>query len=389
MRKPPKHPKTRGVLLLLLTSAVLAASLYLVPLADGGQEPPAVVTGKAAQDFLRAAQKQRAKVIFPKDYASAEDDLKRARFEMNLQLSTLWGTRDFARPTRLMDQAQASAFNLFWDAAEHQRETRAMAEQAIADAAGSLAESHRVAKMSLPEAYVNAKLAAAKQKLHEARSCQADCRYDEALESALRSRKESAVAGSRSRQILARFDDPHSISQWQTWVSQAIAYSNRTGGVAFVVIKERHRLDAYRGGRLVRSVPVDLGANFVSQKVHAGDRATPEGFYHISQKKGYGATKYNLALLLDYPNSDDRHRFSQAKERGELTRRTGIGGLIEIHGDGGRGYDWTDGCVAPSDEDMKLLYNMASVGMPVAIVGSDGTEGPVRSMLREQGDRIL
>lgn len=386
----PRHPRTRITLLILLAAAVALASIYLIPLVDHSQEPPANTTGKASQDLLRAAQKQRAKIIFPKDFRAAEEDLRRARFEMNLQLSALWGTRDFTRATRMMDAAQAGAFGLFLDAAQHQRETRAMAERAIADAASSLGDSRGVAKMSQAEAYVNAKLAAAEQKLHEARSCQADCRYDEAIEAALRSRKESAVANNRSRQLLARFDDPHSLNQWQSWVGQAIGYSRRTGGTALIVIKERHRLDVYRAGKHVRSFSVDLGANFVNQKVHAGDRATPEGLYHITQKKGYGATKYNLALLLDYPNSEDRRRFSQAKERGELTRRTGIGGLIEIHGDGGRGYDWTDGCVAPSDEDMKVLYNMAGVGTPVAIVGSDGSEGPVRSMLRAQkGDRFL
>jgi len=377
VRSQPKHPKMRITLLLILLVSVTLVSVLFVPLLDDSQEPPSDPAGKAIQNILLAAQKQRAKVIFPRDYATAEDDLRRARFEMNLQLSSLWGTRDFDRPLHLLYEAQAEVFNLFEDAAQHQRETRAMAEQAIEEAASSLDDSHRVARMSQAEAYVNAKLAAAQQKLYEARSCEADRRYDEALEAALRSRKESAVAGNRSRQLLARFEDPHSLSEWQSWVSQAVGYSRRTGGTAFVVIKERH------------TFAVDLGANFVNQKVHAGDRATPEGLYHITQKKGYGASKYNLALLLDYPNADDRRRFSQAKERGELTSRTRIGGLIEIHGDGGRGYDWTDGCVAPSDEDMKVLYNVASIGTPVAIVGSDGGEGPVRSILREQGERFL
>ena len=384
-----RHPKTRLTLLVLLGIAVGFASLFLVPLADGSQSPPADPTGSASKAFLASAQKQRAKVIFPRDFSAAETSLSRARLEMNLQLSALWGTRDFRPALRLMDGAQSEAFNLFLDAALHQRETRELAQRAIESAVDSVAASRKVSRMS-PGTYANAKLAAAEQKLFEARSCMSDGRFDEALTAAQRAAKESELAHRHSRLILARFDDPGNLAKWQGWISQATAASRRSGGPAFVVIKERHRLDVYKAGRRVRSVPVDLGANYVNQKMHAGDRATPEGLYRVTQKKGNGSTKYYLALLLDYPNTEDRSRFADLKKRGAITRRTAIGGLIEIHGDGGRGYDWTDGCVAPSSEDMKLLYNEAVVGMSVAIVGSDGTEGPVRSLLREKkGDKVL
>lgn len=384
-----RHPKTRITLLILLTLATGLASLFLVPLADGSQTPPLDATGHHAQGFLLAAQKQRAKVIYPKDFSSAENSLRRARLEMNVQLSALWGTRDFGGALRLMDGAQGEAFNLFLDAAQHQRETRELAQKAIEVAVDSISSSRKAAKMS-PATYANAKLAAADQKLFEARACMKDGRYDESLVAAQRAAKESELAHKHTRLLLARFDDPGNLAKWQSWINQATASSRRNGGVAFVIIKERHRLDVYKAGRHVRSVPVDLGANYVNQKMHAGDRATPEGLYRVTQKKGNGSTKYHLALLLDYPNSEDRSRFADLKKRGEITRRTAIGGLIEIHGEGGKGYDWTDGCVAPSSEDMKLLYNEASVGTPVAIVGSDGTEGPVRSMLRDRkGERLL
>ena len=183
--------------------------------------------------------------------------------------------------------------------------------------------------------------------------------------------------------MLARFDDPQHLSAWKGWIRAAVESSRGPAGVAFVVVKEKHVLRVYKGGRHVRSVPVDLGANAVNQKMHAGDRATPEGLYFITKKKGQGASKYGLALLLNYPNDEDRRRFARLKETGQLTRRTGIGGLIEIHGQGGRGYDWTDGCIAPSDEDMRLLYNESGIGTAVAIVGSDGDgEGPFRTLLR-------
>jgi lipoprotein-anchoring transpeptidase ErfK/SrfK len=49
---------------------------------------------------------------------------------------------------------------------------------------------------------------------------------------------------------------------------------------------------------------------------------------------------------------------------------TGPGSLIEIHGHGGTGRDWTDGCVALSNEDMDQLFSRVRVGTPVTIVGT-------------------
>jgi len=42
--------------------------------------------------------------------------------------------------------------------------------------------------------------------------------------------------------------------------------------------------------------------------------------------------------------------------------------LIEIHGEGGKNRDWTDGCIAMTNEDIDHLMQYSSVGMPVTIV---------------------
>jgi len=44
--------------------------------------------------------------------------------------------------------------------------------------------------------------------------------------------------------------------------------------------------------------------------------------------------------------------------------------MIEIHGNGGKGVDWTEGCVALRDSDMNIVYRYVKVGTPVTIVGS-------------------
>lgn len=374
--------RIRIFFLLLLLGLTFAGAVWLAPLADGSQEPPSDALGLAAQRFLAAAEKAGARDVSPRALQAAKDALQRARFEMNLQLAGRWGTRSFDRPVRLMDEAQREAFRLWSNVQSHQRMARRLAEQAIGRAAEDLAEAEELGAVSAQETYLRGKLAQASILLNRARTYAAAGKFDQALASAAESSRSSQMAFSRSRQVLSRFDDPGHLRSWRVWQSKAVEHSAATGGVAFVVIKERHRLDVYRAGKLVRTMQVDLGANSVNQKLHAGDRTTPEGLYRIVKKKPWGQSKYGCALLLDYPNAEDRARFDQAKAKGLLTRRTGIGGLIEIHGDGGRGYDWTDGCVAPSNEDMKVLYNLAGVGTPVAIVGSDGGDGPVRSLLR-------
>ena len=77
------------------------------------------------------------------------------------------------------------------------------------------------------------------------------------------------------------------------------------------------------------------------------------------------------ALLLDYPNAEDRAEFNRARRSGDLPPSAGIGGLIEIHGEGGRGRDWTRGCAAVTNRDMDELFARVGVGTPVTIVGSD------------------
>ncbi len=101
-----------------------------------------------------------------------------------------------------------------------------------------------------------------------------------------------------------------------------------------------------------------------------GNKATPEGLYRITKKFEGSKTKYYKALLLNYPNDEDKARFKDEIARGSLPLDATIGGLIEIHGSGGKGIDWTEGCVALTDKEMDLIFKITKVGTPVTIVGS-------------------
>lgn len=167
-----------------------------------------------------------------------------------------------------------------------------------------------------------------------------------------------------------RFSDPTLLALWREQADETIKESRRTGRAAIIVDKFRRRLHLYENGRERAVFAAELGGNGLERKLHTGDRATPEGHYKVTVKKAGGATKYYLALLIDYPNAADLRRYRAAEASGEVRRGTGAGSLIEIHGHGGTGRDWTDGCVALSNEDMDRLYSKVRVGTPVTIVGT-------------------
>jgi len=157
--------------------------------------------------------------------------------------------------------------------------------------------------------------------------------------------------------------------RWKNLANDAIAAS-KGGGKVILVDKVAHVLYVYQSGKAIRSFDVEFGPNWMAHKERSGDKATPEGNYHITSKKERGSTTYHKAMLLDYPNAEDRAQFAIKKRKGLISRGAGIGNLIEIHGNGGRGFDWTSGCVGMRDRDIDDLYRLVSSGTRVTIVGS-------------------
>lgn len=146
-----------------------------------------------------------------------------------------------------------------------------------------------------------------------------------------------------------------------------------------VVFKKERRLDLYSDEKIVRTYKVGLGFSPVADKVREGDGATPEGDFYIFVKNSKSA--YYLSLGVSYPNVEDAERGLRSKlitraqyqsivdankKKTAPPQYTNLGGLIYIHGNGA-GSDWTWGCVALENEQMKELYDAVAVGTPVTI----------------------
>lgn len=145
------------------------------------------------------------------------------------------------------------------------------------------------------------------------------------------------------------------------------------------VHKAERKLFLYSNGHLVRTYKVGLGLSPAGDKVREGDRRTPEGDFYVFIKNP--KSNFYLSLGVSYPNLAHAKRglrdglISQAqydtiasalKQKKTPLQRTKLGGEIFIHGNGSSS-DWTWGCVALENEDIKELYEAVEVGTPVTI----------------------
>jgi hypothetical protein len=161
-----------------------------------------------------------------------------------------------------------------------------------------------------------------------------------------------------------------SYPEWKRWVDSTIAESRATRDYSIIVDKYSRKVYVYLNGTRQYEYTAEFGRNWVGDKKVKGDKATPEGIYKITRKFRSDSTKYYKALLINYPNDEDTAFFEKAKARGILPPSAKIGGMIEIHGNGGKGADWTEGCIALTDREMDSLFKIARVGTTVTIVGS-------------------
>jgi len=133
-----------------------------------------------------------------------------------------------------------------------------------------------------------------------------------------------------------------------------------------VIVKSARTMTLMKGGAALKTYKVSLGREPVGPKEKQGDHKTPEGEYFVDEK--VPNSRFHLALHLSYPSPADRERAER------LSVRTG--GDVEIHGLGkGFGWlgslhrmiDWTDGCIAVTNDEIEEIYPRVKVGTPVEI----------------------
>ena len=127
-----------------------------------------------------------------------------------------------------------------------------------------------------------------------------------------------------------------------------------------VVSKQKREMVLLRGESVLRTYRIALGREPVGPKRQEGDGRTPEGRYTIDRRNA--KSKYHLSLHISYPDAAD---VAQARDAGVEP-----GGDIMIHGlrDGIRVEgDWTQGCIAVTDEEMDEIWGLVEDGTAILI----------------------
>jgi L,D-peptidoglycan transpeptidase YkuD (ErfK/YbiS/YcfS/YnhG family) len=133
-----------------------------------------------------------------------------------------------------------------------------------------------------------------------------------------------------------------------------------------LIEKQARRLTLLSKGEVIKTYKIALGGNPVGPKERQGDNRTPEGTYIIDARNGNSG--FHLSLHISYPNAQDKMR---ARELGVPP-----GGDIMIHGikngfaQVGPSHaerDWTEGCIAVTNQEMEEIYNFVPNGTLVEI----------------------
>ena len=133
-----------------------------------------------------------------------------------------------------------------------------------------------------------------------------------------------------------------------------------------VVLKKERRLELLSQGKLIKTYKVALGSDPIGPKTRQGDHKTPEGSYILDSRNPH--SKFYKSLHISYPSARDR---AQANQGGFSP-----GGDVYVHGlPNGYRYigaahllrDWTDGCIAVTDEEMDEIWKAVPDGTQIEI----------------------
>ncbi|MBX5146796.1 L,D-transpeptidase family protein [Rhizobium lentis] len=134
------------------------------------------------------------------------------------------------------------------------------------------------------------------------------------------------------------------------------------------VYKSERRMVLFRGNAPISTYQISLGwAADAGPKQREGDEKTPEGRYEIDWRNPKSVA--HLSLHISYPNPKERR---EAEVSGFAP-----GGSIMIHGlpngwgllgEMHRLWDWTDGCIAVTNAEMRDIWARVPNHTPIDIM---------------------
>jgi len=164
---------------------------------------------------------------------------------------------------------------------------------------------------------------------------------------------------------------------------------SKLNDVHLVVDRKNYRIELYSDKILIKTYKAAFGRNSSIMKTSVSDNVTPTGDYKICFVDTISI--YHKFLHLNYPNDRDA---AECYKQGYISKdeynvillafkkdecppvETQLGSGIGIHGIGKYNtifknlpfsFNWTNGSIAISDENIDELYSVCKIGTPIKI----------------------
>lgn len=156
------------------------------------------------------------------------------------------------------------------------------------------------------------------------------------------------------------------VTGFQTTAQAQLPYFKQNQVDLVVIYKDQRLLQLKRNGHVIRSYKVALGVEPEGHKRIEGDGRTPEGVYTLDWRNA--KSQFYRSMHVSYPREQDQ---DAAKRWGSSP-----GGLIMIHGlpNGRRASevghpsnDWTNGCIAVTNNEMDEIWSLVDDGTTIII----------------------
>jgi L,D-peptidoglycan transpeptidase YkuD (ErfK/YbiS/YcfS/YnhG family) len=365
-----KAPSLRGRITLLGAVSLLFFAC---------QSPPTPPEAAEAESLERSIWSAGASLYAPREYDLYRRDLKAIQDVLAAEAAKFGWFRNYGPVRQDLQTLLASGRSLL----ERIRSRRSAEETALA---AEIGEGVRQAALlrSLTGYFnengnVRKNIAQADIRLAEAEMLVRKSEFEKARRLLDDGRASIEAARDAAAKTLSRYLDPAQLALWKRWADETVAESRARGTTVFLVSKLERKLHIYRKGVRTASYDIGLGRFGLSDKMYSGDEATPEGRYKILRKYPNGS--FSKALLIDYPNEEDKRSFARRKRAGAIPGKAAIGGAIEIHGGGKDSLTW--GCVGLENPEMDVVYAAAAVGTAVTIVGTLAEENSILDEIRK------
>lgn len=153
------------------------------------------------------------------------------------------------------------------------------------------------------------------------------------------------------------------ISIWMTAQSaRPVLHADR-----IVVLKKERTLELLSSGTVIKTYKIALGRDPIGPKSRQGDHKTPQGIYVLDSRNSH--SQFYKSIHISYPSQHDR---AAARQKG-----VSPGGDVFIHGlPNGYGAigaahrlrDWTDGCIAVTNEEIDEIWKAVPDGAQIEIM---------------------